>query len=123
VAGAVNGLVLHQNGDRPAPKLSSSELSPEPKEIPLDAAALGDYTGKYKFSFGLLDVELKGDHLEAQLTGQPAFPVFASGGDQFFYKIVEAQLTFERNADKKVTAVVLHQNGRDMRAPRADTPQ
>jgi hypothetical protein len=49
--------------------------------------------------------------------------VFASGGDQFFYKIVEAQLTFERNADKKVTAVVLHQNGRDMRAPRADTPQ
>ena len=27
VAGAVNGLVLHQNGDRPAPKLSASELS------------------------------------------------------------------------------------------------
>jgi hypothetical protein len=122
-AGAVNGLVLHQNGDRPAPKLSASELPPEPKEIPLNAAALGDYAGKYKFSFGLLDVELKGDHLEAQLTGQPAFPVFASGGDQFFYKIVEAQLTFERNADKKVTAVVLHQNGRDMRAPRLEGPK
>ena len=122
-AGAVTGLVLHQNGDKPAPKLSAAELPPEPKEIPLDAVALGDYAGKYKFSFGLLDVELKGDHLEAQLTGQPAFPVFASGGDQFFYKIVEAQLTFERNADKKVTAVVLHQNGRDMRAPRLEGPK
>jgi hypothetical protein len=28
--GAVSGLVLHQNGDRAAPKLSSSELPPEP---------------------------------------------------------------------------------------------
>jgi D-alanyl-D-alanine-carboxypeptidase/D-alanyl-D-alanine-endopeptidase len=120
--GVVNGLVLHQNGDRPAPKLSASELPPEPNEISLDAAALGAFTGRYKFNFGILDVELNGDHLEAQLSGQPAFPVFASGSDQFFYKIVEAQLTFERDADRKITAVVLHQNGRDMRALRLDAP-
>jgi len=35
-----------------------------------------------------------------------------------FYKIVDAQLDFERNAGGKIIAVVLHQNGRDMRAPR-----
>jgi serine-type D-Ala-D-Ala carboxypeptidase/endopeptidase len=29
--GVVNGLVLHQNGDRAAPKLSASELPPEPE--------------------------------------------------------------------------------------------
>jgi len=117
-AGAVTGLVLHQNGDHAAPKLEPSELPPEPHEIALDAAALGDYAGLYQFDFGRLDVVLEGDHLEARLTGQPAFPIFASGHDAFFYKIVDAQLDFERNADNKVVAVVLHQNGKDMRASR-----
>jgi serine-type D-Ala-D-Ala carboxypeptidase/endopeptidase len=122
-AGAVTGFVLHQNGDKPAQKLGAAELPPEPKEVELDATALGEYVGKYRFDFGTLDVVLKGDHLEARLGAQPEFPVFASGADQFFYKVVDAQLTFERNADRKVAAVVLHQNGRDMRALRADAPQ
>ena len=120
--GAVNGLVLHQNGDRAAPKLSAADVPPEPVEITVDPAALSAYAGKYKASFGILNVELKGDHLEAQLGAQPAFPVYASGEDQFFYKIVDAQLSFERDASRKVTAVVLHQNGRDTRATRLDTP-
>ena len=68
--GAVDGLVLHQHGDHAAPKLSASELPPVPKEIELDVATLGDYVGKYRFDVGaVLDVALKRDHLEAQLTG------------------------------------------------------
>jgi hypothetical protein len=111
--------VLHQNGDRTAPKLSASELPPELKETAFDAATSGDYVGKYQFDFGAaLDVVLKSDHLEAQLTGQGAFPIFARAKDKFFYKVVDAQLDFERDAAEKVVAVVLHQNGRDMRAPR-----
>jgi serine-type D-Ala-D-Ala carboxypeptidase/endopeptidase len=117
-SGAVNGLVLHQNGDHRAPRLSASELPPEPKEIKLDAAALGDYVGKYQFSFGTLDVVLKGDALEVRLTGQPPLPIFASAKDKFFYKAVDAQLDFQRDAGGTVVAAVLHQNGRDMRAPR-----
>jgi serine-type D-Ala-D-Ala carboxypeptidase/endopeptidase len=120
--GVATALVLHQNGDRAAPKLSASELPPEPQEIELDAATLGGYVGKYQFDFGAeLDVALKSDHLEAQLTGQPAIPIFASAKDKFFYKIVDAQLDFERDAGGKVVAAVLHQNGRDMRAPRVAT--
>jgi hypothetical protein len=119
--GAVTGLVLHQNGDRPARKLSASELPPEPKEIAFDVATSGDYVGKYRFDFGVLDVVLKSDHLEAQLTGQAAFPVFASSKDKFFYKVVDAQLDFERDGGGKVVAVVLHQSGRDVRALRIAT--
>lgn len=118
-AGAVTGLVLHQNGDHAAPKLSPSELPPEPTEIALDAATLGDYVGRYRFDFGaMLDVTLASGHLEAQLTGQAALPIFASAKDKFFYRVVKAQLDFERDAGARVVAVVLHQNGRDMRAPR-----
>jgi serine-type D-Ala-D-Ala carboxypeptidase/endopeptidase len=117
--GAVNGLVLHQNGDHTAPKLSASELPPEPQEIAFDAASSGDYVGRYQFDFGaLLDVALKGDHLEAQLTGQAALPIFESSKDRFFYKLVDAQLDFERDGGGKVVAVILHQGGHDMRAPR-----
>jgi serine-type D-Ala-D-Ala carboxypeptidase/endopeptidase len=118
--GTVSGLVLHQNGDRAAPKLSASELPPELQEIALDPGTVRGYVGKYKFNFGTLDVALKGDHLEAQITGQPAFPIFASAKDKFFYKIVDAQLAFERDTGGKVVAVILHQNGRDVRASRYD---
>jgi serine-type D-Ala-D-Ala carboxypeptidase/endopeptidase len=122
--GVVSGLVLHQNGDRAAPKLSASELPPESKEIELDAATLSDYIGKYQLNSGaVVDFALKGDHLETQITGQPAFQVYASAKDMFFLKIVDAQLDFERDAGGKVVAVVLHQNGRDIRAPRMTAQQ
>jgi D-alanyl-D-alanine-carboxypeptidase/D-alanyl-D-alanine-endopeptidase len=116
--GVVNGLVLHQNGDRSAPKLSASEVPPEPQEIAFDAATSGDYVGKYQFDFGVLDVTFKSDHLEAQVTGEGALPIFARAKDKFFYKVVDAQLDFERDGGGKVIAVVLHQTGRDTRAPR-----
>ena len=90
-SGAINALVLHQNGDHRAPRLSASELPPEPKEIKLDAAALGDYVGKYQFDFGTLEIVLRRDALEAQLTGQPTLPIFASARDKFFLKAVDAR--------------------------------
>ena len=121
--GMVSGLVVHQNGDHPAPRLTASELPPELKGIELDAATFIDYVGKYQFQPGaVLDVALKRGHLEAQLTGQPAFPIFASAKDKFFYNVADAQLDFEREAGGQVVAVVLHQNGLDIRAPRMTTP-
>ena len=87
----------------------------------LDPTALANYVGKYRFDFGVLDVAFRNGHLEAQLTGQHTFPIFASARDKFFYKVVDAQLDFERDAGGKVVAVVLHQNGRDTRASRMAT--
>jgi len=117
--GALNGLVLHQHGDHTAPKLSAAELPPELKETSLSPDTLREYVGQYQFSFAsLFEITLKGDHLEAQLTGQPAAPIYASAKDKFFYKVVDAQLDFERDASGKVVAVILHQNGQNPRAPR-----
>jgi serine-type D-Ala-D-Ala carboxypeptidase/endopeptidase len=121
INGTVSGLVLHRNGDRAAPKLSAAELPPELREIALDPDTVREYVGKYKFNFGILDVALKGDHLEGQISGQPAFPIFASAKDKFFYKIVDAQLAFERDTGGKVVAVILHRNGRDILASRMTT--
>jgi hypothetical protein len=64
-------------------------------------------------------VRREGDHLMVQATGQPAVRIWASSPDEFFLKVVDAQISFTRGADGKVDALVLHQGGRDQRAPRA----
>ena len=111
--GAVSGLVLHQNGDHPATRL------PDPLTVTLDAQTLAAYAGKYRLApEAVVDVQVQGGGLMAQLTGQPAIPLFASARDKFFFKVVEASIDFERDVTGAVVALVLHQGGRDMRAPR-----
>jgi hypothetical protein len=56
--------------------------------------------------------------LYAQATAQPRFEVFAESPTDFFYKVVDAQLTFVAGADGKVTHLVLHQNGLDLKFQR-----
>ncbi len=117
--GKVSGLTLHQNGrDITAVR----DPGPVPHfEFP-NAAALAEYAGTYDFGQFMpgatITVSATSSGLAAMLTGQPAFPVFCVGKDRFEYDVVVASLTFERDAAGKVLAVVLHQNGRDMRAPR-----
>lgn len=118
-AGKIAGLTLHQNG-----RDLRAERSPEP--VPymelLTPQELAAYVGEYDFGSyqpgATITVKANGDVLGVQLTGQPTFPVFATGKDRFDYDVVVATLTFERDAAGKVVAVVLHQNGMDMRAPR-----
>jgi D-alanyl-D-alanine-carboxypeptidase/D-alanyl-D-alanine-endopeptidase len=118
-AGKVTGLTLHQNGhDVPIPR----DAGPAPHlEFPSDAA-LAEYAGEYDFGQYVpgakVTVRAKPEGLSAMLTGQPAFPVFATGKDRFEFDVVVAALTFERDPSGKVVAVVLHQNGQDLRAPR-----
>lgn len=61
---------------------------------------------------------LDGDQLMTQLSGQQKFPVFAESETEFFLKVVDAQLEFEKDDQGAVTAVTLHQNGRDQTAKR-----
>lgn len=113
--GKVTALVLHQNGvDQRAPR---GELPPPPQEVALPARILGEYAGDYPIapSF-VLTVTIEHGAVFIQATGQPKLPVFASGKDEFFYKIVNAQVSFQRDAGGKIAGLVLHQNGRDLPA-------
>jgi len=118
--GKAIALVLHQNGvNQRAPRIEGEPVAP--KEVTLDAAVLEGYVGRYDLAPGLtFTITRQDNHLFAQLTGQPSLEVFASAPREFFYKVVNAQLTFEAGPDGRATAVVLHQNGRDMRAARAN---
>lgn len=117
--GGVAALVLHQNGvDQRAPRVAPGIPPAGPKEIAVSAEELDAYVGKYRLGGAMFTVKREGERLLVQLTGQPFFPVFASAKDEFFYKVVNAQLSFERGADGKVRALVLHQNGQSPRAER-----
>lgn len=79
------------------------------------------YVGRYQLAPGaVVTMTREGDRFFTQLTGQPAFEVFPESETRFFLKVVDAQLTFEVGADGQVTSVTLHQNGKDMRAPRVE---
>jgi CubicO group peptidase (beta-lactamase class C family) len=88
-------------------------------EVKLDAATLDEYAGEYKLApvFSIV-VRRDGDKLMASATNQPEFQVYATKKDEFFYKVVEARLSFTRDAAGKVTGLVLHQNGRDLPGPK-----
>ena len=88
--------------------------------IDVDADSLTELVGKYQLAPQLvITVTARDAQLFAQLTGQPAFPVFAFGPDKFFFRVVDAQLLFERGESGDVVAVILDQNGRQ-RAPRVE---
>ena len=102
--------VTPPNGDRPARK-----------EIAVDAKTLQGYVGKYKFTgTSIMVVTLDGAQLSAQLTGQPAFPIFPESPTDFFYKVVNAQITFIPDGQGLAGSLVLHQNGANMTMPRLD---
>jgi hypothetical protein len=86
-------------------------------EVPADV--LATYAGTYQLApaFAIV-VSLKDGALYAQATDQPAFRLWPETQQDFFIKEVDAQVTFVREADKGVVALVLHQGGQDIRGPR-----
>ena len=94
--------------------------SPAPTAIILPAEALEHYVGRYELGpRASITVTRDGDHLLAQLTGQPSFEIFPESPTSFFWKIVDAQLSFVVGPGGQVTGAVLHQDGRNSPAPRA----
>ena len=120
-SGAVTHAVMYQNGrERKVQRTSATvAATPQRKEIAVPASTLARYVGTYQMSPAAeLSVRLDGNQLTAQLTGQPAFPIFAESETMFFYKVVEATLEFEKDASGAVTGVRLRQGPINTLAPR-----
>jgi CubicO group peptidase (beta-lactamase class C family) len=87
--------------------------------VKIDPASFDPCIGRYKLAPGVIITTTRDEaHFFAQLTGQEKFEIFPESETDFFFKIVDAQLTFHKDPAGKVTDVVLHQNGADQIAPR-----
>ena len=98
---------MYQNGrERKVPRTSATVAEPpQRKEMTVPASTLARYVGTYQMPANAeLSVTLDGSQLMAQLTGQPAFPIFAESETLFFYKVVDATLEFQKDASGAVTA-------------------
>ena len=88
--------------------------------IALPPDSLDAYVGTYQLAPTFaLSIRRDGDGLVAQATGQGAAAIYAWARDEFFLKVVDAQISFVRDATGKVASLVLHQGGRDQPAPRS----
>ena len=89
----------------------------ERKEVAVDPKILATYAGEYELRPGfILTVTPDNARLFVQATGQPKFEVYPSAESEFFLKVVEAQITFVKDAQGTVTSLVLHQGGADVPA-------
>jgi CubicO group peptidase (beta-lactamase class C family) len=92
--------------------------TPMKQRVAIDVAAgvLATYTGTYQLAPTFaIEVTLKDGTLYGQPTDQPAFHLWPETQNDFFLKEVDAQITFVRDPQGKVTGLVLHQGGQDMR--------
>jgi CubicO group peptidase (beta-lactamase class C family) len=95
------------NAAYPMPKLR--------REVQVDPAVLAAYAGRYEISpTFILTVRPDGGHLYIQATAQAEFEVYAESETEFFYRVVNAQITFERPEGGVAPSLTLHQNGKNM---------
>jgi serine-type D-Ala-D-Ala carboxypeptidase/endopeptidase len=84
-------------------------------EVSVNATVLDTYIGQYELAPGfILTVTREEQQLYAQATGQAKFSVFAKAQNVFFYKVVVAELTFNKTATGQIESVTLKQNGREI---------
>ena len=68
--------------------------------------------GSYELAPGVLfTVEAVDGKLMIGLTGQPSFQLFARSETVWFYKVVDATITFHVDRNGKCDSLVLFQNG------------
>ena len=95
------------------------ELPTERKEITVAPKILEQYVGTYELAPQIhMMITLEGGQLITQVSGQGKVPLFAISETKFFPRVVDAEIEFGKDDKGAVTYLVLHQGGRDMKAPR-----
>jgi len=94
---------------------------PQSVAIRLDPKALDRVVGRYEMAPGVvLFITREGDRVFAQLTGQGRNEIYGASEFEYFLRVVDAQLSFQRDAGGPVTGVVLRQSGRAIPGKRID---
>ena len=89
-------------------------------EVDLHSDALDRLIGEYEFSPSFkINITREGDQLYAQATNQAKLPIYAETENKYFWKAVDAQVTFDLEGDEPASGLTLHQNGANPKAFRA----
>jgi len=93
------------------------ELQKERIAISLDSTILKKYVGDYEMMPNfILAITFENGKLLLQATGQGKNEMFAEKENFFFFKVVDAQVEFSKDANGKTDKLILHQNGQHVPA-------
>lgn len=95
------------------PILTGAALAPAPRwqgSITIEPSVLDRYVGRYRFLAGVgpswIEIARWDGGLVASLEGIGEAPIYASSTTSFFWRVAEAELTFETDADGRAIALV-----------------
>ncbi len=87
-------------------------LGVELEEVKVSEAILETYVGEYELApTFIVTVTKEGNQLFVQATGQPRFEVFPETENKFYLKVVQAQITFNKNDEGVVESLTMDQAG------------
>lgn len=120
-AGKVAAMRFFQEdeGEGEVVALTGEPLPTGRPEVQLPREVLEWIAGEYAHQSMVMTVFLEGDTPKAQLSGQPAFEIFAESPSKFFLKVVDATLEFAPEGDIAQT-VTLRQGGAVLEFRRRD---
>lgn len=96
--------------------LAKIEPRKEHKEVAVPPALLDTYAGEYQLApTFILTISKEGILLFGQATGQSRFRLHAETETEFFLNEVDAQISFVKDATGRVTHLILHQGGQDVK--------
>ncbi len=82
--------------------------------IALDSKVVKEYVGQYELSYDfIITITEHNGHLYAENAGQQRVEIFAESSDIFFFKAVDAQITFTRDENEKITGLILNDGHRE----------
>jgi gamma-glutamyltranspeptidase/glutathione hydrolase len=91
------------------------------REVAIDPAVWDGLVGHYRLWPGfVVTITREGDRLFAQATGQLKFELFAKSDRDYFYKTIDAQITFETDLSGHAARLVRRRHGRDTVGQRVD---
>lgn len=124
--GKIVGATLRQRGGEFKARRTTDAVPPLAQDPKVTQEAFaGDYVvADASLPAMKFDVRTLDGQLLIRLNDQPHLPVFAMPGkaDRYASDVVAAEFQFERDADGKLAALVLHQNGAAIRAQRKAAP-
>jgi CubicO group peptidase (beta-lactamase class C family) len=87
--------------------------------VPVDAKILAQYVGTFQLAPNFdVTMTVENGHLMTQAHGQTKVEMYAESESKFFMTVAPVEVEFIRDVDGKVNSIVVHQGGRDMKAPK-----
>ncbi len=106
----------HSQGGR---TMDVPKMEDEPT-LELSEDALDQFVGTYEFQGNELKVERRGRRLFALIQGQPELEMFARSEKEFYFKVFQADIRFETDAQGKATKLFFVQGAMELEAERIE---